>query len=1003
MSDYPRGSEWRKWDLHLHPPGTKMSDGYKDTEASWKKFVQVLRDSDVKVFGIADYFSIENYFTLRDKLKKYDLKLLEEKRFFPNVELRLDINTNPDSEEINIHIIFDENCTRKEIEKFLSLLETVNKKKDNTHYRCTSDDLSEIGYQTACTSMANIDKALKSTFGDTKPYVIVAASNGHGGMRADTKSPRKMNLSDEVDKFSDMFFGRAQDKEYFLKTDRYEDKGIESSAKPVIAGSDGHSFEDCDKFLGKQYAKGGVLEKDITWIKADPTFEGIRQVLNEPNDRVFIGITPRALVEVENRKSRYINSIAAHNVNRTAKPSWFDSELPLNHELTAIIGKKGSGKSALADIIALTGKSHTSPENYSFLVDKKFRKKGGQQAKSYEAALSWVDAKQDKTNLNDNVAIESTEEKVKYLPQKFVETICGEDGISDLFQEEINKVIFSYVPAEDRLGTTKLSELVKIKGDVIDQTIDDLRANLRDTNFDIVSLENKQLPTHRARIEKKLEEKKRELANLPVPKEVKPPKEGKDETKGKSIKTLTTQADKLDVEITEAKSALTTTNNKVASLTKIENSLVALETKVSDYLEKLHTDAELIGLDLSKTVEINIKKAGLDKIKEKLTKDKADLTKKLDPEGLNSTSLVKQRAELQKKIDALMKEVDTDVKLYQQYQKDLKDYQNKKAAITGKKDDKSLESITSLQEELVYLEKDLPEDLKAKEKKRIGITKSIFAELGKKIKFYADIYSPLARFIEREKEKQTKTGNILTFDVGFAFAKQFFADKFLGFLNLSKDGSFQGKDGSQKVLKGILERFSYINEKGVEGFLSDIITHLKTHMGKATPSPMSLETQLREGEQVKSDFYNFVYGLEYLDVKYKIIFNGKDLNDNEFSPGEKGALLLIFYLLIDKSDIPLIMDQPEENLDNESVFTILVPYIRKIKQRRQIVIVTHNPNLAVVCDAEQVISATMDKKTNEIRYVSGSIENPDINKRIVDVLEGTLPAFDIRDSKYIRK
>jgi len=126
------------------------------------------------------------------------------------------------------------------------------------------------------------------------------------------------------------------------------------------------------------------------------------------------------------------------------------------------------------------------------------------------------------------------------------------------------------------------------------------------------------------------------------------------------------------------------------------------------------------------------------------------------------------------------------------------------------------------------------------------------------------------------------------------------------------------------------------------------------------------------------------------------------LNDNEFSPGEKGALLLIFYLLIDKSNIPLIMDQPEENLDNESVFTLLVPYIRKVKQRRQIIIVTHNPNLAVVCDAEQIISATMNKKTNEITYVSGGIENPALNKRVVDVLEGTLPAFDIRDSKYIR-
>jgi len=75
--------------------------------------------------------------------------------------------------------------------------------------------------------------------------------------------------------------------------------------------------------------------------------------------------------------------------------------------------------------------------------------------------------------------------------------------------------------------------------------------------------------------------------------------------------------------------------------------------------------------------------------------------------------------------------------------------------------------------------------------------------------------------------------------------------------------------------------------------------------------------------------------------------------------------------------------------------------MKEAKQRRQIFIVTHNPNLAVVCDAEQVIWADLDKKNNYImQYVSGAIENPAINKAIVDILEGTMPAFDNRDSKY---
>jgi len=63
--------------------------------------------------------------------------------------------------------------------------------------------------------------------------------------------------------------------------------------------------------------------------------------------------------------------------------------------------------------------------------------------------------------------------------------------------------------------------------------------------------------------------------------------------------------------------------------------------------------------------------------------------------------------------------------------------------------------------------------------------------------------------------------------------------------------------------------------------------------------------------------------------------------------------------------------------------------------------VTHNPNLAVVCDAEQVICAEIRKdQGNEVRYVSGSIEDPMINRKIVDILEGTRPAFDKREAKY---
>ena len=96
-----------------------------------------------------------------------------------------------------------------------------------------------------------------------------------------------------------------------------------------------------------------------------------------------------------------------------------------------------------------------------------------------------------------------------------------------------------------------------------------------------------------------------------------------------------------------------------------------------------------------------------------------------------------------------------------------------------------------------------------------------------------------------------------------------------------------------------------------------------------------------------------------------------------------------------------MLDQPEENLDNETVVNLLVPVLDKAKNTRQIIMVTHNPNLAVVCDAEQIIHASFDRKAGpKILYTSGSIECPQINKNVVDVLEGTIRAFDNRGGKY---
>jgi len=152
-------------------------------------------------------------------------------------------------------------------------------------------------------------------------------------------------------------------------------------------------------------------------------------------------------------------------------------------------------------------------------------------------------------------------------------------------------------------------------------------------------------------------------------------------------------------------------------------------------------------------------------------------------------------------------------------------------------------------------------------------------------------------------------------------------------------------------------------------------------------------------DRTPSEVYDLIFGFEYLEPKYTLLF--QDTHIEQLSPGQRGALLLIFYLLVDKKRNPIILDQPEENLDNETIVSLLVPVLNAAKENRQIIMVTHNPNLAVVCDAEQIIFAEFDRKAKcSIKYLSGAIEDAELNTAVVNVLEGTKPAFDNRGEKY---
>ncbi len=143
-------------------------------------------------------------------------------------------------------------------------------------------------------------------------------------------------------------------------------------------------------------------------------------------------------------------------------------------------------------------------------------------------------------------------------------------------------------------------------------------------------------------------------------------------------------------------------------------------------------------------------------------------------------------------------------------------------------------------------------------------------------------------------------------------------------------------------------------------------------------------------------FAHWLFGTDHITVRYEISYDGVDIR--KLSPGTRGIVLLLLYLALDDSDDrPLIIDQPEENLDPKSVFDELVALFIAAKAKRQVIMVTHNANLVINTDADQIIVAEAGPHPSgglpPISYAAGGLENAAIRKAVCDILEGGEAAF----------
>src|SRR5437667_130239 len=256
-SQWNRGSEWHRWDPHIHTPSTLLSNNFR---GDWDGYLQAIETATptVEALGITDYCNIESYKTFLEHQAKGRAPNV---RFaFPNVEFRFDIQTER-KRGINVHLLFSPEDPKhvREIERALGELSFVYKKK----YRCTVTDLADLGRaldpkqadeQAALAAGAEQFKlsfeGLKQLFAQDawvreNCLVAVAASavDGTAGLQNDSAFKA---LRSELQAFAHVIFSSQEvDRDFWLgKKAGYDRATIEReyrSRKPCLHGSDAHA------------------------------------------------------------------------------------------------------------------------------------------------------------------------------------------------------------------------------------------------------------------------------------------------------------------------------------------------------------------------------------------------------------------------------------------------------------------------------------------------------------------------------------------------------------------------------------------------------------------------------------------------------------------------------------------------------------------------------------------------------------------------------------------
>lgn len=959
MTTWSRGSEWHRWDPHLHTPGTLFNDGFG---GDWDSFMRRLEEAQPRVaaVGITDYCVINAYreFTARRQTSSR----LDHLRFvFPNVEFRLTVATDR-RRGINLHLLFSPEDPNH-VEEIERLLSQLTFRYQDRQYACSPADLTRLGQaydpnqtdergalicgaQQFKLETDQLRRLLEDAWMRNNCLLAVCANSGDGtaGLGKDDAFAA---LREELESLCHIVFSaQPSTRDYWLgKRDGHPRGAIErkyGNLKPCLHGSDAHSI---DKVLRPDQDR-------YCWIRACPSFSGLKQVLLEPEARVCVAS------EHPVGPSRGETITTLHIQDAT----WMSqNSLELNDGLVAIIGPKGSGKTALADILAACAGSGISGSS-SFLV------KAQEHLKEARASVEWGDGTQTSDVILSGVDAESIEPHVRYLSQKFVERLCSSDDLADDLVREVEDVVFHAISEEDRIGATCFQDLRESRLDHVKSLRGDHASRVRELGRTIGTEETKIAGL--AGRKKRLGDLKKEINTQEIALAGLLPKNQEQATK--RLQELQRAWDSRSKEIQ-------TVSAKIEKIDALQEELKQYRTKVSQLFTDLRSRYESCGLEEKEWDALRpqfdqAEQKALGEARERLlsARQALQLPKNRVEGDLGTWTVEQLRAEL----DSVAKQLGVEKNRSAQYKTRSK-------------------KLSELKQERVRVESEIADftgaasRLKAAVSERRQAYARVFDTLVKEQETLKSLYEPLAKQLASEsgEEKDIEFHVLRRVDVeGWVQAGEKLFD-------LRTRGAFQGRGSLLEAARESLVnawRSGGSSEvaDAMEGFLQK---HARDLLAQARP------------DASREAIGSWLFATDHIEITYGIRFDGVDLS--RLSPGMRGIVLLMLYLAIDEWDTrPLVIDQPEENLDPQSVYEQLVPYFRSAKRRRQVILVTHNANLVVNADADQVIVADSCRNKSAglptITYRSGGLEDAHIRNAVCSILEGGERAFLEREARY---